>query len=87
MSNRNYMNSRPVSITSRRFKALNRGNSIPVVAVSPLGNSHIFPSITEFVRDVEGLDMSQRRTASRRVASGGGYIENWYVTELRGYCG
>ena len=84
---RNYQNSRPVSITSRYTKALNRGNSIPVVAISPRGNTHIYPSITEFVRDVEGLDISQRRTANRRVTAGGGYIENWYVTELRGYRG
>ena len=81
MSNRNYMNSRPASYIPK----LARGNSIPVVAVSPRGNSHIYPSISEFVRDVEALDPSQRRTASRRVASGGGYIENWYVAELRGY--
>jgi hypothetical protein len=84
---RNYQNSRPVSISSRRTKALNRGNSIPVVAISPRGNTHIYPSITEFVRDVEGLDNSQRRTANRRVTSGGGYVDNWYVTELRGYNG
>lgn len=84
---RNYQNSRPVSITSRRMKALKRGNSIPVVAISPRGNTHIYPSITEFVRDVEGLESSQRRTANRRVTSGGGYVDNWYVTELRGYNG
>jgi len=81
MSNRNFMNSRPTSYIPK----LSRGNSIPVVAVSPLGNSHIYPSITSFVADVEGLDLSQRRTATRRVAAGGGYIENWFVTELRGY--
>ena len=81
MSNRNFMNSRPTSFIPK----LSRGNSIPVVAVSPLGNSHIYPSITQFVRDVEGLDLSQVRTATRRVATGGGYIENWFVTELRGY--
>lgn len=81
MSNRNFMNSRPISY----IPTLSRGNSIPVVAVSPLGNSHIYPSITQFVRDVEGLDLSQVRTATRRVATGGGYIENWFVTELRGY--
>jgi hypothetical protein len=81
MSNRKFMNSRPTSYIPK----LSRGNSIPVVAVSPRGNTHIYPSITQFVRDVEGLDLSQRRTASRRVATGGGYIENWYVAELRGY--
>jgi hypothetical protein len=77
------MNSRPTSFIPR----ITRGNSVPVVAISPLGNSHIYPSITEFVRDVEGLDISQRRTANRRVAAGGGYIENWYVTDLRGFRG
>lgn len=77
------MKSRPVSYIPR----LNRGNSIPVVAISPQGNNHIFPSISEFVRDVEALDESQTRTATRRVAAGGGYIENWYVTGLRGYRG
>ena len=83
MSTRTFMNSRPTSFIPK----LRRGNSIPVVAVSPRGNTHIYPSITEFVRDVESLDLSQRRTANRRVAAGGGYVENWYVTELRGYRG
>ncbi len=77
------MKSRPISYIPR----LNRGNSIPVVAVSPQGNSHIFPSITEFVTDVDGLGASLRRTATRRVATGGGYVDNWYVTGLRGYNG
>ena len=83
MSTRDYQNSRPTSIIPK----LNRGNSVPVVAVRPPGGSHIYPSITEFVRDVEGLDLSQRRTANRRVSTGGGYVGNWYVTELRGYRG
>jgi len=75
------MNSRPTSYIPR----LETGNSIPVVAVSPRGNRHIYPSISEFVRDVRAIDNSQRRTANRRVTAGGGYINNWYVTELRGY--
>ncbi len=83
MSTRNYQNSRPTSI----IPTLARGNAIPVVAISPMGGSHIYPSITSFVSDVEGLDLSQRRTATRRVTSGGGYVGNWYVTELRGFNG
>jgi len=83
MRNRTYQNSRPTSYVP----TLVRGNAIPVVATSPLGGEHIYPSITEFVRDVEGLDVSQRRTANRRVASGGGYVNNWYVIELRGFRG
>ena len=77
------MNSRPVSYIPK----LSRGNSIPVVATSPRGNMHVYPSISEFVRDVKAIDNSQRRTANRRVTAGGGYVENWYVTELRGYSG
>lgn len=77
------MYSRPVNEIPR----LNRGNSRPVVAVSPRGNRHIYPSITEFVTDVDSIDASQRRTANRRVAAGGGYINGWFVTDLRGYRG
>lgn len=83
MTNRNFMNSRPTSY----IPLLVRGNAIPVVATSPRGGEHIYPSITQFVRDVEGLDMSQRRTANRRVTAGGGYVDGWYVTELRGFRG
>ena len=83
MSNRTYQNSRPTSY----IPMLVRGNSIPVVATSPRGGEHVYPSITEFVRDVEGLDVSQRRTANRRVTDGGGYVDGWYVTELRGFRG
>jgi len=83
MSIRNYQNSRPTSV----IPTLSRGNAVPVVAISPLGGSHIYPSITAFVDDVEGLELSQRRTATRRVTSGGGYVGNWYVTELRGFNG
>ena len=79
----NTMNSRPVSYIPK----LTRGNSIPVVATSPRGNTHVYPSISEFVRDVKAIDNSKRRTANRRVTDGGGYIANWYVTELRGYRG
>ena len=75
------MKSRPTNY----IPTLERGNSIPVVAVSPRGNRHIFPSISEFTRDVQSIDFSQRRTANRRVSSGGGYLNGWYVTELRGY--
>ena len=88
MSLRTYQRSRPVRTRSYNFHPhIPRGNNVPVVAVSPYGNTHIYPSITEFVRDVEGLDVSQRRTANRRVADGGGYIGNWYVSGLRGYNG
>jgi len=83
MSNRTYQNSRPTSYVPM----LVRGNAIPVVATSPRGGEHIYPSISEFVRDVEGLDVSQRRTANRRVTDGGGYVDGWYVTELRGFRG
>ena len=83
MSTRIYQNSRPTSYVPR----LTRGNAIPVVAISPMGGSHVYSSITEFVSDVEGLDISQRRTATRRVADGGGYVGNWYVTDLRGFRG
>ena len=83
MSTRIYQNSRPTSY----IPTLTRGNAIPVVAISPLGGSHVYPSITAFVDDVEGLDFSQRRTATRRVADGGGYVGNWYVTDLRGFRG
>lgn len=75
------MNSRPTSYVPK----LVRGNSIPVVAVSPLGNTHVYPSISEFVRDVKAINNYQRRTANRRVTDGGGYVNNWYVTELYGY--
>lgn len=75
------MNSRPTSYIPK-FES---GNSIPVVAVSPRGNTHVYPSISEFVRDVQAIDNSQRRTANRRVTAGGGYINDWYVTGLRGY--
>lgn len=78
-----YQNSRPAKYIPR----LARGNAIPVVAISPRGNAHVYPSVTEFVRDVESLSLSQRRTANRRVASGGGFVGNWYVTELRGFRG
>lgn len=77
------MNSRPVSYVP----TLTTGNAIPVVAVSPRGNRHIYPSITEFVRDVESLEISQRRTANRRVTAGGGYVGSWYVSGLRGFNG
>lgn len=81
MTTRIYMNSRPTDSIPR----LARGNARPIVAISPRGRTHIYPSISEFVRDVESLDDSQRRTATRRVATGGGYVGNWYVTDLRGY--
>ena len=83
MTTRNFMNSRPIGT----IPTLRRGNAIPVVAESARGNRHIFSSITNFVSDVEGLTLSDRRTATRRVASGGGYVGNWYVTDLRGYNG
>lgn len=77
------MNSRPVNYVPR----LKRGNAIPVVAVSPQGNTHLYPSISEFVTDVDSLGESKRRTATRRVAEGGGYVGGWYVQDLRGYRG
>ncbi len=81
MNTRNYQTSRPLTT----IPTLRRGNSIAVVAESALGGRHVYSSITSFVSDVEGLTLSDRRTATRRVATGGGYVGNWYVTDLRGY--
>ena len=63
---------------------LRRGHVVPVMAVSPRGGINIYPSITEFTRDVESINPNRRRTANRRVAEGGGYVDGWYVTGLRG---
>ncbi len=83
MTTRNYQNSRPVGL----IPTLQRGNAIAVVAESTRGGKHVYPSITSFVSDVEGLTLSDRRTATRRVATGGGFVGSWYVTDLRGYNG
>lgn len=50
-----------------------------VVAVSPRGNEHVYPSIRAAVVDIDSISESQYRTAARRVAAGGGYIGNWYL--------
>ena len=77
---RQYQNSRP----TKYIPKLTRGHVVPVMAISPRGGTHIYPSISEFARDVEGINPNRRRTANRRVASGGGYVDGWYVTGLRG---
>jgi len=60
-----------------------RPNSIPLLAVSPKGNIHYYPSISSFVRDVDSLGSSKRTTASRRISNqSGGLINSWFIRAI-----
>lgn len=64
-----------------------RPGATPVAAVSPRGNQHVYPSIRAAIADIDSIPENQYRTAARRVAEGGGYVNSWYFEDYRTYVG
>ena len=71
------MRSRPVINKSQL-----RHNATPVVAVSPNGNVHLYPSIVSASGDIAAIGATKTRSMQRLVAAGGGYMSNWYISAL-----